>query len=250
MRSRASATQPSLDGSQIQVWAVQLEASEHRFSQCVSWLSSDETARAARFHFEEHRRAFILGRGVLRTLLGGLLEMPPGQIQFSYGPKGKPALQDPIHARRFNTSNCGNLAVYAFTQGCDIGVDVEQVRPIPEMDQIAARFFAPDETSELMALPEPDRPQAFFNCWTRKEAYIKAVGDGLSVPLDSFRVTLGPGVPAEMLCLGGSIEAAKTWTMRHFDPAPGFVGAIAYPGCAREILFNQLVTVDELLALL
>jgi 4'-phosphopantetheinyl transferase len=102
----------------------------------------------------------------------------------------------------------------------------------------------------LMALPEPERPQAFFNCWTRKEAYIKAVGDGLSVPLDSFRVTLGPGVPAEILCLGGSIEAAKGWTMHHFDPAPGFVGAIAYPGCSREILFNRLVTVDELLALL
>ena|ERR1700680_2528343 len=247
MRSRASATQPSLDGSQIQVWAVQLEASEHRFSQCVSWLSSDETARAARFHFEEHRRAFILGRGVLRTLLGGLLEMPPGQIQFSYGPKGKPALQDPIHALRFNTSNCGNLAVYAFTQGCDIGVDVEQVRPIPEMDQIAARFFAPDETSELMALPEPDRPQAFFNCWTRKEAYIKAVGDGLSVPLDSFRVTLRPGGAAEMLCLGGSTDAAKGWTLHDFTPAAEFIGALAYPDRPRPVLFKSVMTADALM---
>src|SRR5712691_8651587 len=114
--------------SQVQVWAVQLEASEHRFSQCRSWLSPDEAARGARFHFEEHRRAFILGRGVLRALLGGPIEMPPGKVQLSYGPKGKPGLVDSSFPIRFNASNSGNLAVYAFTEGCDIGIDVEQVR--------------------------------------------------------------------------------------------------------------------------
>jgi 4'-phosphopantetheinyl transferase len=235
------------EGSQVQVWAVQLEASEHHFSQCRSWLSPDEAARAARFHFEEHRRAFILGRGVLRALLGGLLEMAPGKVQFSYGPKGKPGLADSNFPIRFNASNSGNLAVYAFTEGCDIGIDVEQVRSVPEMEQIAERFFAPDETSELMALPEPDRPQAFYNCWTRKEAYIKAVGDGLSVPLDSFRVTLRPGAAAEMLCLGGSIEAAKGWTFHDFAPAPEFIGALAYPGRQRPVLFEPLLTADALL---
>src|ERR1700730_7610610 len=122
----------TVTASQVQVWAVQLEASEDRFSHCRSWLSSDETARAARFHFDEHRRAFVLGRGVLRALLGGILEMPPGQIQFSYGPKGKPSLADLGQPLHFNASNSGNLAVYAFTEGCDIGIDVEQVRPIPE----------------------------------------------------------------------------------------------------------------------
>jgi 4'-phosphopantetheinyl transferase len=233
--------------SQVQVWAVQLEASEDRFAQCLSWLSPDEAARAARFHFDKHRRAFILSRCVLRALLGGLLEMPPGQIVFSYGPKGKPGLADSSFPIRLNASNSGNLAVYAFTEGCDIGIDVEQVRPIAEMETIAARFFAREETSELMALPEPDRPQAFFNCWTRKEAYIKAVGDGLSVPLDSFRVTLRPGVPAEMLCLGGSIEAARGWTLHHFAPAPEFVGALAYPDRPRRVLFQPLLTTDALL---
>jgi 4'-phosphopantetheinyl transferase len=232
----------------IRVWVVQLEASHHYYAQCLSWLSPDENARAARFHFDEHRRAFVLGRGVLRALLGRLLEMPPAQIQFSYGPKGKPGLADSSFPIRFNVSNSGNLAVYAFTEDCDIGIDVEQLRPIPEIEHIAERFFASAETSELMALPEPDRAQAFFNCWTRKEAYIKAVGDGLSVPLDSFRVTLRPGAAAEMLCLGGSIEAANGWTMHDFAPAPGFVGAIAYAGHAREIVFNRLVTASELLA--
>jgi 4'-phosphopantetheinyl transferase len=233
--------------SQVQVWAVQLEASEDRFSQCRAWLSSDETARAARFHFDEHRRAFILGRGVLRALLGGLIEMLPGKVQFSYGPKGKPGLTDSSFPIRFNASNSGNLAVYAFTEGCDIGIDVEQVRSVPEMEQIAERFFALQEASELMSLPEADRPQAFFNCWTRKEAYIKAVGDGLSVPLDSFRVTLRPGDGAEMLCLGGSIEAAKGWTLHDFVPASGFVGALAYPVRPRPVLFHPLMRGDALL---
>src|ERR1700732_1700007 len=118
MVSRASTTPPGLDGPEIQVWAVQLEASEQRFSECRRWLSADETARAARFHFEPHRRAFILGRGVLRALLGGILEIPPAQILFSYGPKGKPGLTDSTVALRLNASNSGNLAVYAFTEGC------------------------------------------------------------------------------------------------------------------------------------
>ncbi len=188
------------EGLQVQVWAVRLEASEQRFSDCSSWLSHDETARAARFHFEEHRRAFVLGRGVLRAILGGILETPPGQILFSYGPKGKPGLADPNSPLRFNVSNSGDLAVFCLAEGCDIGIDVEQVRPIPDMDRIAARFFAPEEASELMGLPEADRPRGFFNCWTRKEAYIKAVGDGLWFRWIVFKSRFGQAI-ARRCCL-------------------------------------------------
>jgi len=236
-----------LEGNQVHVWTLRLEASEDRFAQCLSWLSSDETARAARFHFDEHRRAFVLGRACLRALLGALLEAPPGQVAFCYGPKGKPALADASSSLRFNASNSGNLAAFAFTEGCELGIDVEQVRPVPEMERIAARFFAPGEASELLALPEVDRPQAFFNCWTRKEAYIKSVGDGLFVPLDSFRVTLRPGERAEMLELGGSAEAAKGWTLRDFVPAPGFAGAVTYCNHPRRLAVEPLLSVDELL---
>ncbi len=117
----------------------------------------------------------------------------------AYGPKGKPALAARERPLRFNVSNSGDLAAYAFTFDCEIGVDVEHRRRLLEIESIAQRFFAPDEVAELMDLPESERPDGFFNCWTRKEAYIKAVGDGLSVPLDSFRVTLQPGVPARMV---------------------------------------------------
>jgi 4'-phosphopantetheinyl transferase len=227
---------------------VQLEASQERFDQCHGWLSADEKARAARFHFDEHRRAFALGRGVLRGLLGAFLALSPDKIQFTYGPKGKPALPDAAQPLRFNTSNCGNLAVYAFLNGCEIGIDVERVRPMPDMEQIAARFFAPEEAAELTALAEPDRTRAFFSCWTRKEAYIKAVGDGLAVALDSFRVTLGPGVPAGMLCLGGSAVAARAWTLHDFNAGRELVGALAYQDQARAVLVHPLVTAEELLS--
>ena len=236
-----------MTGRELHVWAVQLEASEARLSQCLAWLSEDERARAARFHFEQHRRNFVLGRAVLRALLASILGTPPAAIRFCYGPKGKPALEDARTLLRFNVSNSVNLAAYAFTQGCDLGIDVEALRPVPEMERIAARFFAPAEVSELMSLPQPDRPQAFFNCWTRKEAYIKAVGDGLSVPLDSFRVSLQPGAPAELLCLGGNTEAARAWTLEDFVPAPGFVGALAYPDQPRPVKFRPLVSAEELL---
>ncbi len=232
----------------IEVWPVRLVASETALARCVGWLAADEQARAAKFHFDQHRRAYVLGRAVLRGLLGRMLDMPPSQIQFCYGPKGKPALADSRAPLRFNVSNSGNLAVYAFTEGCEVGIDVEAIRPVPDMELIAARFFSPAESSELMSVPEPDRPQAFFNCWTRKEAYIKAVGDGLSVPLDSFQVTLRPGAPAEMLCLEGSAEAAKAWTLEDFTPAPGCVGAVAYPDQRRPMLVRPLATARELMA--
>jgi len=232
---------------EIQVWAVELQASESSFSRCCAWLSGDEQVRAARFHFDQHARAYVLGRAVLRALLGGILGLPPAGIQFCYGPKGKPALADSGSLLRFNTSNSGNLAVYAFTEGCELGIDVEALRPIPDMEQIAARFFAPEEAAELMALAEPDRPQAFFNCWTRKEAYIKAVGDGLSVQLASFRVTLRPGARPEMLDLKGSAGAAQAWTLEHFVPADGFVGALAYRDQRRPLRIRPLLTAEALL---
>ncbi len=235
---------------QLYVFAVQLEASEACFSRCLAWLSADEQARAARFHFDRHRRAFVLGRAVLRALLGSVLKMPPAEIRFCYGPKGKPGLADSRGPLRFNSSNSGNLAAYAFTAGSDLGIDVEALRPIPEMERIAARFFAPEEASELLSLPESDRTQAFFNCWTRKEAYIKAVGDGMSIPLGSFRVTLRPGERAEMLSLEGSAEAAQAWTLDQFAPAAGFVGAVAYPDQRRALLVEPLRTAEEMLGAL
>jgi 4'-phosphopantetheinyl transferase len=236
-----------LTGREVHLYIARLESSENNFARAFSWLSPDEVERAHRFRFDQHRRAFVLGRAVLRALVANYLRVAPEEASFTYGPKGKPALSVAHCPLFFNVSNSGDLAAYAFTSDCEIGVDIEQSRRLVELEGIARRFFAPEEVSELMGLSEGQRRAAFFNCWTRKEAYIKAVGDGLSVPLDSFQVTLQPGVPARMVALDGSSAAAQRWTLHAFTPAPDYAGAIAYPDLERPLTAHPLATVDELL---
>jgi 4'-phosphopantetheinyl transferase len=235
-----------VDG-EVHLWVARLEAAESTFARAFSWLSPDEVERADRFRFDKHRSAFVLGRAVLRALLASYLRIPPEEASFVYGPKGKPALAGATCPLDFNVSNSGDLAAYAFTLGCEIGVDVEHRRRLLEIEGIARRFFAPEEVTELMALSEGERPEGFFNCWTRKEAYIKAVGDGLSVPLDSFQVTLEPGVPARMVALDGSAAAAERWTLHAFTPEPDYAGAIAYRDRERPLTVHPLAAAGELL---
>lgn len=241
-----------LDSREVCLWTVRLDASQDNFERCLAWLSPDERARADRFHFPQHRRAFVLGRAALRALLGGYLGMGAMEIQFVYGPQGKPALAPGIQNQacplEFNAANSGDLAAYAFTIGCKIGVDIERHRELPDLENIADRFFSPEEASELLALPAAEKTSGFFHCWSRKEAYIKAMGGGLSIPLDSFRVTLQPGVPARLASLGGSEEAARAWTLHGFDPAPGYTGAVAYPDRERRLQSSSIISVDGLLS--
>ncbi len=235
----------------VHLWVVRLEATEDNFARSLACLSPDETARAERFYFPRHRRAFVLGRAALRALTAGYLGIERAEVDFVYGPQGKPALAPSLKndacSLRFNVSNSGDLAAYAFTSGCDIGVDVEQNRPLSDLENIAHRFFSPEETAELLEVSEEERTSAFFRCWTRKEAYIKAMGGGLSIPLESFQVTLRPGVAARMVSLGGSDAAACSWTLDNFDPAPGYAGAIAYCDEPRPVWKNPMGAVDELL---
>lgn len=231
----------------MHLWIVRLEASEDNFARCRSWLSPEEIVRAERFHFDRHRRVFALGRAALRALLGSYLGIDREELRFVYGTQGKPALADSACPLRFNVSNSGNLAAYAFTTACEIGVDIEMHRALHDFENIARRFFSAEETAELLELPEAEKTTAFFHCWSRKEAYIKAMGGGLSIPLDSFRVTLQPGVAARMVSLGGSEDAARGWTLHDFDPAPDCAGAIAYPDGLRHIHAGPVVGFDELL---
>lgn len=177
-------------------------------------LSADERERARRFAFERDRRRYIVARARLRQLLGERLAAAPESLQFLYSPNGKPALAGRAGQRdlRFNVSHCGELAAYAFAEGCEVGVDVEEVRELPDADEIAMRFFAPRERAAYLRLRPRERAQGFFNCWTRKEAFVKALGEGLSHPLAAFDV---------------SLAARCGWSLCSFVPAPGFVGAVA-----------------------
>jgi 4'-phosphopantetheinyl transferase len=195
-------------------------------------LSHDEQARAARFHFERDRRRFIVGRGALRIMVGRYLGADPDQLRFRYESHGKPSLSVEFNhcGLRFSLAHSNELAVYAFTRGRELGIDVEYIHSLPDAEQIAARFFSAQENVTLRTLPESQRLEAFFNCWTRKEAYIKAIGDGLSHPLDQFQVSLSPEEAARLLNVEGTPEETTRWSMTSFVPAPGYVAALVVEG--------------------
>ena len=198
-------------------------------------LSADEQERGRRFHFERDRRRFVATRGLLRRLLGRYLGLDPCRLRFGYGPRGKPFLagEDEL---RFNVSHSGGLALLAFARGREVGVDVERERPVPEAEDIARRYFSPREEAELRRLREGEWTAAFFRCWTRKEAFIKATGDGLSRSLDAFDVTLAPGEPARLLRVEGEPEAARRFWIEDVSPAPGFAGALAVEGSQARVV--------------
>ena len=239
-----------LDGRDIDLWAVQLCGSDFIVERCMAILSPDERARAESFLFEHHRCTYVLSRGILRELLGRYVSIPPANIRFSYGSKGKPNLVGVVPSIRFNSSNSANMGLYAMTRNCDLGVDIEKVRPLQDMQQIADQFFCREETRELFSLPLAERELAFFHCWSRKEAYIKAVGDGLSMPLDKFRVTLTPGDPVEFVHLGNDRKVAKEWTLHSFGAIPGYAAALAYNDAPRPLHSSPVMTATEILGLL
>jgi 4'-phosphopantetheinyl transferase len=231
---------PALGSQDVHVHAVRVHMAEPETQKLLGLLSEDERARAERFHFARDRERFVVSHGVLRILLGRLLAQDPAGLRFSEGAKGKPALRDRASSLHFNMSHSGELAVYSFAHGCEVGIDVEEIRLIPDLVQVAARFFSPAENVELMGLTPDQRIPAFFRCWTRKEAYIKATGDGLSAPLDEFRVSLLPGEPARIMEIRGSAEEALGWCLQHLDWAEGYVSALAYAGSPRTLLIYPL----------
>ncbi|HVT57685.1 MAG TPA: 4'-phosphopantetheinyl transferase superfamily protein [Thermoanaerobaculia bacterium] len=234
-RPKSAAAPGSLDlpAGQIHVWSIDLDPPSAEIERLGRDLAPDEWQRANRFRFDRHRRQYVVGRGALRHLLAAYLGTPPGQIHFTYGPRGKPFLAPPQAADglQFNLSNSSDLALAAFVRGPEIGVDLEYLKPMSDLEKIAERFFSASERAALRALPPEQKKEAFFNCWTRKEAYLKAVGEGLAARLDSFAVTLAPGDPPRMLTLDGDPRRAAAWSFHHLRPAADYIGALAiHPG--------------------
>jgi 4'-phosphopantetheinyl transferase len=167
---------------------------------------------------------------LLRTILGRYLDVAPGTVRFCYGPHGKPALIAEMAEQtgvRFNVAHSHDLALYAVTRGREVGIDVERIRAEVASTEIAQRFFSPAEVAALCALPDELQTEAFFACWTRKEAYIKATGGGLSHPLDGFDVSLTPGEPVVALRTHADPQEAARWSLRALDPGPGYAAAVA-----------------------
>ena len=223
--------------SDVHVWRVNLNEPSTVVDSMLQVLTSDERNRAERFHFQRDRDHFIVGRGTLRKLLGHYLKEEPGRVQICYGPFGKPALVEECDnaGLRFNVSHSHGLALYAFSRDLELGIDLEFVRDDFATDDIARRFFAPGEVEKLRTIQPQLRAEAFFTCWTRKEAFIKAVGKGLSLPLDEFEVSFAPDEPPAVLTVKDKMMDAARWSIRDLSPGPGFVAAIAIEGCARQL---------------
>jgi 4'-phosphopantetheinyl transferase len=222
----------SFSSAEIHVWRVSLAPTGARLRSLRPLLDADERRRADSFCFETDRDHFVIARGVLRVLLGRYLNREPSALRFSYGSHGKPALADKPgrEALRFNVSHSHGLALVAVTLGREIGVDLEWIRADLDLEGIAKRFFSPGEVAMLRALAPNVQTEAFFACWTRKEAYIKARGEGLSLPLDQFDVSLVPGEPAVRLTIRGAPSEASRWSLRELAPEAGYAAAVAAEG--------------------
>jgi len=258
---------PALASGDVHVWRISLDLVPERIDDLQRTLAPDERERAGRFYFQRDRDRFIVAHGALRDILGRYLRVEPGQVRFCYSSHGKPACaigmapsairMAPSAIRmapnaigmapsaigggrdtsggdsgglRFNLAHSHRLALCAVTRGREVGIDLEYVRADLADERIAERFFSTREVAALRAVPKGARLQAFFNCWTRKEAYVKARGEGLSMPLDQFDVSLAPGEPAALVSTPTDPQEASRWSLQDISPAPGYVAAIAVEG--------------------
>ncbi|HFA51609.1 MAG TPA: 4'-phosphopantetheinyl transferase superfamily protein [Bacteroidetes bacterium] len=222
--------------SEAHLWRVGLDIPPSRQSSFWDILSDDEKQRANRFRFEKDKRRYIAGRAVLRNLLAQYLNKKPAEIHFRYGPQGKPFSENGL-SLKFNLSNSAHLALIGFVLNDELGVDLEDAGREVETTLVAKHFFSKKETERLLALPAHQQQTAFYNCWTRKEAFIKAKGDGLSFPLDQFEVSLRPNEKAELLATYWDEKEKEKWSLFSVAPMDGFVGALAVEGKIKKVKY-------------
>ena len=225
----------------VHVWRFPLDLDEARLGEFEPTLSDEERARADRFRGASLRRRFVAGRGTLRLILAGYIGIAPARVAFTYGTRGKPGLARPM-GLEFNLAHSGGLAYCALAWRRAIGVDVEAVRPMDNAERIIGRYFTPREQAEFLAYPGAERLAAFYRGWTRKEAFLKATGEGLAASLDSFEVSLGadPGPPRSLLVRAGTDpHEAGRWTLRDLDAPIGFTAALAVAGQPGRIVVRD-----------
>jgi len=233
---------PAASPVAVDVWRIALDPGESAVDRLAATLTTDELARADRLRVPGGRGRFIAGRGALRAILGRYLGVPADRLAFRYGGRGKPAL--PGTGLEFNLTHSGGLALLAVAGGRAVGVDIEEARPMPDADRLVERFFSPREVADYRALPAAERPAAFFRCWTRKEAYMKATGLGLGQPLDGFDVALAPGDLPRLLAVAGRPDEADRWSMVDLNPGPGYAAALMVEGAAGAIRCYRWPGVD------
>jgi 4'-phosphopantetheinyl transferase len=232
-----------LAAGEVHVWSLPLDISQSSLASVTEFLSPDERKRAARFRFEVHRNRFVVGRGLLRVILGRYCDLPPERLRFNYGPNGKPELTPGKGARHtggalhFNLAHSEGVGVLAVTQTGPVGVDVEQVRRLREFKELVGQFFSVREKAEFLKLEWHQQPAAFFNLWTRKEALLKATGEGIAHSLNRVEVSFLPGEPARVLSLPAEQWTWCEWSLVDLSISPSYAGALALP--VRKVIVSQ-----------
>ncbi|MBD2438546.1 4'-phosphopantetheinyl transferase HetI [Nostoc sp. FACHB-110] len=217
-------TDLTLLADEVHVWRINLDIPKLQLENLAATLSSDELARANRFHFQEHRQRFIAGRGSLRSILGWYLGIAPQQVRFEYESRGKPLLADSLaeSGLLFNLSHSQSLALCAVNYGRKIGIDLEYVRSVSDLEALAQRFFLPREYDVVRSLSSHQQQEVFFRYWTCKEAYLKATGDGIS-QLEQAEIALTLTQSAKLL-------TSEDWSLVEFTPAENYRAAVAVAG--------------------
>ena len=209
----------------VHLWQRDLRVSANEVARCYDVLATDERERAQRFRVERPREEFVLTRGTLRSLLGQYMGIPPQSIRFRYSSYGKPVL-DGDDSLCFNVSHTEGRALLGFSRDRAVGVDVEKFRPMTDLRKLAERYFSATERGELRHLTGDELEAAFFRCWTRKEAYIKARGEGLSMPLDQFDVSVVPNDEDALLGTRPDPAEAERWTVSDVSVGSGYAAAV------------------------
>lgn len=226
---------PTISRGEVHIWSIALNGPSSFVNALFRLLSSDEQNRASRL-LEHLQNRFVTARGMLRVVLSYYLDFPPEKIVFKYTDEGKPVLASKTMGRRrkselnFNLSHSNDLALYAITVGREVGVDVEQVMPVPELEIIVEQNFSPAEFDDFKSISPEKKLEAFYRHWTRKEAYAKAIGKGLSIPLDSLGVSLEPRSPIPFTRLHTAPSGISDWVLHDLCPSLGYIGSLAFKG--------------------
>jgi 4'-phosphopantetheinyl transferase len=227
----------SIQENEVHVWTVNLAPPVIDIQRLQGHLSDDERARAGRFCFVEHANRYVVARANLRRILSRYTDAAPELLRFEYSANGKPFLANA--SIRFNLSHSSDLAVIAVAHDREIGIDVERIRHDNDLLDVAEHYFAPDERAALRSLSAEERCFGFFRCWTRKEAYLKARGEGLSMDLQAFSVSLGPNEPAALIASAEGPAELRRWKFAHLDVHDGYAAALAVEGSECNLRFCQ-----------
>jgi 4'-phosphopantetheinyl transferase len=228
----------TLTDNEIHVWRADLDSERADLQLLFALLTPDEQQKAVRFRFEKDRNHYGAARGILRSILSSYLSEDPKNLRFTYNPYGKPALDSDL--LQFNVSHSHGMALYAVAQHYPVGIDLEYMRTDFGWQQIVEQYFSAQEFDALLQLPEGQQCKAFFDGWTRKEAYIKAKGQGLSIPLNQFDVSLSPSEPAVLLRTQWDSQEAAQWALHDLNPGEDYAGAIAIHGRDLQLRYWQV----------